>query len=89
MKVFGLQGSVYRLAQVASRLTAETSAIAAVRRDGAHVQEAGGFRVITAVLPTLALTQSATSKNSPALAPPPEFIETAAFHSRLLPSGRL
>jgi putative transposase len=33
MKVFGLQGSVYRFARVASRLTAQTSAIAAVRRD--------------------------------------------------------
>lgn len=33
MKVFGLQGSVYRFARVASRLTAKTSAIAAVRRD--------------------------------------------------------
>ena len=33
MKVFGLRGSVYRFTQVASRLTAETSAIAAVRRD--------------------------------------------------------
>lgn len=33
MKVFGLQGSVYRLARVASRLTAKTSDIAAGRRD--------------------------------------------------------
>lgn len=33
MKVFGLQGSVYRAARVASRLTAKTSPIAAVRRD--------------------------------------------------------
>jgi putative transposase len=33
MKVFGLQGSVYRAARAASRLTAKTSAIAAVRRD--------------------------------------------------------
>jgi len=33
MKVFGLQGSVYRFARVASRLRAETSDIAAVRRD--------------------------------------------------------
>jgi transposase InsO family protein len=33
MKVFGLQGSVYRFARVASRLTAESSAIAAVGRD--------------------------------------------------------
>lgn len=33
MKVFGLQGPVYRAARVASRLTAQTSEIAAVRRD--------------------------------------------------------
>lgn len=33
MKVFGLQASVYRLAGVASRLTAEPSSCAAVRRD--------------------------------------------------------
>jgi putative transposase len=33
MKVFGLQGSVYRIARVASRLTAKTSPIAAGRRD--------------------------------------------------------
>lgn len=33
MKVFGLQGPVYRLARVASRLPAETSPIAAGRRD--------------------------------------------------------
>lgn len=33
MKVFGLQASVYRAARVASRLTAKTSHIAAVRRD--------------------------------------------------------
>ena len=33
MKVFGLQGSVYRMARLASRLTAQTSDIAAGRRD--------------------------------------------------------
>ena len=33
MKVFGLQAAVYRGARLASRLTAKTSAIAAVRRD--------------------------------------------------------
>jgi putative transposase len=33
MKVFGLQGAVYRGARLASRLTAKTSSIAAVRRD--------------------------------------------------------
>src|SRR5215218_10140489 len=55
MKVFGLQGSVYRFARVASRLTADTSAIAAVRRDALQRFDRARRDGLTAVQPARAV----------------------------------
>ena len=55
MKVFGLQGSVYRFARVASRLTAQTSAIAAVRRDALQRFDRARRDGLTAVQATRAV----------------------------------